>query len=99
VIELKWSPDGTYLGSSSFDKSVKIAQLESSGSARVVQTGTFICVHDFMAGKLWSDICVRVVPVSAPISQICWHPTDSNRFLIAGDDKSIELWDVRGMFS
>jgi len=27
--------------------------------------------------------------------QVIWHPEENSRFCVAGDDKVIELWDVR----
>jgi len=27
--------------------------------------------------------------------QVCWHPTESSTFAIAGEDKIVELWEVR----
>ena len=69
---MQWSCDGTYLGSSSSDKQVKIGQLDSTG-LRPVHT----------------------IPSLTSITQIVWHPTEPSRFCIAGDDKAIELWDVR----
>ena len=31
------------------------------------------------------------------MSASCWHPTESDRFAIAGEDKYVDLWDVRGI--
>lgn len=38
---------------------------------------------------------VHTVTSLTPMTQIAWHPTEPARFVIAGDDKTIELWDVR----
>ena len=39
LLDIDWNCDGQYLGSSSYDKTVKIGQLETSGNVKVVQTG------------------------------------------------------------
>lgn len=38
VVDLKWNCDGSYLGSVSYDKSVKLYSLDSSGTLKLVQT-------------------------------------------------------------
>jgi THO complex subunit 3 len=38
VVDLKWNCDGSYLGSASYDKSVKLYSLDSSGVLKVVHT-------------------------------------------------------------
>lgn len=39
LLDIDWNVDGQYLGSSSYDKTVKIGQLEQSGNVKVIQTG------------------------------------------------------------
>jgi WD40 repeat protein len=38
---------------------------------------------------------VQTIPMITNVTQIVWHPTETGRFCVAGDDKAIELWDVR----
>jgi len=40
VVDLKWNCDGSYLGSASYDKTVKLYLLESSGALKVMHTVT-----------------------------------------------------------
>jgi hypothetical protein len=56
VIEMKWSTDGVYLGTASFDKSVKIAQVESNGSTRVVQTGSWRL--SYLSESSFHHVCI-----------------------------------------
>eukprot|EP00981_Chlorochromonas_danica_P008617 scaffold2240_cov172-Ochromonas_danica.AAC.7 len=28
--------------------------------------------------------------------QVCWHPSEANRFALCSDDKVVEFWDMRG---
>ena len=37
-----------------------------------------------------------LVPSSAFVTQVLWHTFEPARFCLAGDDKAVELWDVRG---
>jgi THO complex subunit 3 len=69
----EWSGDGKYIGTCFSDKQVKIAQLEPSGSVRVIQS--IACNHS--------------------MKRVIWNPVDNTRFAITGQDKSIELYDVR----
>jgi len=71
--DVRWNCDGSYLGSSSYDKTVKIGQLSPDGGVKTVQT----------------------VQCAQLIQSVSWHPSEPQRFVIAGDDKSIEVWDVR----
>jgi WD40 repeat protein len=41
---------------------------------------------------------VHSIPSSAQISQIHWNPQDDSRIGMCGDDKAVELWDVRGWY-
>lgn len=45
------------------------------------QTGTIRVVHS--------------IPCSSSIAEICWHPSDMNRFVIIGGDKMVDVWDVK----
>ena len=65
---------GNYLGIISGDKTVKVGQLDRSG--------TFQNVHN--------------IPNSAQMMQLCWNPANDSRLGVCGDDKAVELWDVRG---
>lgn len=38
---------------------------------------------------------IHRIPCAATPKQIIWHPTEVGRFAIAGDDKAVEIWDVR----
>lgn len=38
---------------------------------------------------------VHTVPSSLMPVKIAWHPTISNCFAVAGDDKNVDIWDVR----
>jgi WD40 repeat protein len=42
---------------------------------------------------------ISTLPTSYTMSQLCWHPYESNRLALCSDDKSIEIWDIRGDFS
>jgi len=72
IYDVQWNCDGTYLASACADKTVKIAALDKSGSARLVQTCS---------------------GMTSP-RQVCWHPSESSTFAIAGEDKIVELWEV-----
>jgi WD40 repeat protein len=75
VLDLKWNNDGSYIGSVSSDRSIKICQLDSSGGAKVSHS----------------------ISTNVHYSQICWNPTNNSRFALIGDEKTVELWDVRGL--
>jgi WD40 repeat protein len=74
VVDLKWNNDGSYIGSISSDRSIKISQLDSSGGAKVSHT----------------------IPTNVHYSLICWNPANNSRFALIGDERTVELWDVRG---
>ena len=74
LLELCWNREGNYLGMISSDRSVKVGQLDKSG--------TFQNVHN--------------IPTSASMTQLCWNPVDDSRIGMCGEDKYVELWDVRG---
>jgi len=38
---------------------------------------------------------VHTIPNSLQMTQLCWNPNDDSQLGICGDDKQIELWDVR----
>lgn len=38
---------------------------------------------------------IHNIPNSTQMSQLCWNPTDQQRLAICGEDKYVELWDVR----
>lgn len=38
---------------------------------------------------------VHTIPSLTAVKSIVWHPTEPGRFCVVGDDKSIDLWDVR----
>ena len=38
---------------------------------------------------------LHTVPCSNVPAAVCWHPTDPIRFAICGDDKTVDIWDVR----
>ncbi len=41
---------------------------------------------------------LQTVQSNAVITQVCWNPiVENSSFAIAGDDKTVELWDVRGL--
>eukprot|EP00597_Dinobryon_sp_UTEXLB2267_P011493 CAMPEP_0170128898 /NCGR_PEP_ID=MMETSP0020_2-20130122/21485_1 /TAXON_ID=98059 /ORGANISM="Dinobryon sp., Strain UTEXLB2267" /LENGTH=234 /DNA_ID=CAMNT_0010362987 /DNA_START=73 /DNA_END=774 /DNA_ORIENTATION=- len=33
--------------------------------------------------------------MTSNMENVCWHPTDSGRLSFCGDEKSVEVWDVR----
>lgn len=74
IHDMRWNREGNYIGIVSADKTVKVGQLDKSGS--------FQNVHS--------------IPNSGLVSQIGWNPLDDSRIGMCGDDKSVELWDVRG---
>lgn len=39
---------------------------------------------------------VHTIPNSAQMAQVVWNPQDDSRIGMCGDDKAVELWDVRG---
>lgn len=41
---------------------------------------------------------VQTISSNSNISQVCWHPTEESRFTYCGDEKMVELWDVRGNY-
>ena len=76
VYDLKWNTDGSFIAAACGDKTVRIGQMDSTGSARSFQTVQ-----------------------SLAVANLCWHPSDLNRFAFASDEKYIEVWDVRCKFS
>lgn len=76
LLELNWNREGNYLGMISSDRSVKVGQLDKSG--------TFQNVHN--------------IPTTSTMTQLCWNPVDDSRIGMCGEDKYVELWDVRGEF-
>jgi WD40 repeat protein len=38
---------------------------------------------------------VHSIPNSSQMTQLCWHSTEDSRLAICGDDKNVEIWDVR----
>uniref|UniRef100_A0A7S3M2X7 Anaphase-promoting complex subunit 4-like WD40 domain-containing protein n=1 Tax=Spumella elongata TaxID=89044 RepID=A0A7S3M2X7_9STRA len=73
LLELCWNREGNYLGMISSDRSVKVGQLDKSG--------TFQNVHN--------------IPTTTTMTQLCWNPVDDSRIGMCGEDKYVELWDVR----
>mmetsp|Transcript_27530 Transcript_27530/g.60950 ORF Transcript_27530/g.60950 Transcript_27530/m.60950 type:complete len:309 (+) Transcript_27530:156-1082(+) len=39
---------------------------------------------------------VHSIPNSSQMIQLCWHSNEDSRLAICGDDKNVEIWDVRG---
>lgn len=35
------------------------------------------------------------IPSTVQMLQVCWHPTETNRFAAFSDDKPVEFWDMR----
>ncbi len=90
--ELKWSTDGQYLGTASYDHTIKIGQLDLSGNIRTLQSGS-------SKRSIPQYLRNRTVPSPFMCSQIGWHPIEASRFLVAGEEKSVDVWDVRGTAS
>jgi WD40 repeat protein len=62
-----------------------LGMISSDKSAKVGQldkSGSFQNVHS--------------IPTNASFFQLCWNPQDDSRLALCGDDKAVELWDVRG---
>mmetsp|Transcript_30235 Transcript_30235/g.30719 ORF Transcript_30235/g.30719 Transcript_30235/m.30719 type:complete len:321 (+) Transcript_30235:19-981(+) len=38
---------------------------------------------------------IHAIPCIVSIAEICWHPTDPNRFAVITGDKIVDIWDVR----
>lgn len=38
---------------------------------------------------------IHSIPTSSAVSKLAWHPTDDSRLVFCGDDKMVEVWDVR----
>jgi WD40 repeat protein len=39
---------------------------------------------------------VQTIQRPGSITQACWHPTDSSLISLVGEEKTVELWDIRG---
>jgi THO complex subunit 3 len=60
--------------------------------------GVVSSVKNVKIGQLEGSVsmkCVHTVPITTFMSMMCWHPTEPARFALCGDDKNIEIWDVR----
>jgi WD40 repeat protein len=55
-------------------------------------------ISSFNPGSSSLEI-ISTLPTSCTMSQLCWHPYESNRLALCSDDKSIEIWDIRGEIS
>ena len=38
---------------------------------------------------------IHSIPTTIQMAQLCWNPIDQKRLSMCGDDKSVDLWDVR----
>ena len=45
------------------------------------------------ANKMISHI--QSIPTTLTMSQVAWHPIETNRLALCSDDKMVEIWDVR----
>jgi WD40 repeat protein len=75
--DVKWNSTGSYLASTSFDKTTKLGQLDTHGNLKTFQT----------------------IARSGIVNQLCWHPTEKTTLGLVGEDKFVEIWDVRGTSS
>lgn len=41
---------------------------------------------------------LHTIPCNTATTMVCWHPNDPKRFAIGGDDRFVDIWDVRGMY-
>ncbi len=80
LYHIAWNCDGTYLAGTASDRSVRVYQLDNLES------------KPMMASSLQS---VHSIPTSQIMTKLAWHPFESGRIAICGDDKTIEIWDVR----
>lgn len=85
VIDLKWNKEGNYLGVISADKTVRVGQLDQKNGGIYQNIHT---IPTYSSGGSGSG--------SGQMAQLCWSPTEIARLAFCGDDKQIELWDVRG---
>lgn len=43
--------------------------------------------------------CIHTIPCNnVELNVLCWHPSDSTKFAVVGEDKAVEFWDVRGQW-
>jgi WD40 repeat protein len=90
---LIFRPSGDYLASASFDKTTKIGQLDNNGNVRVVRD---LHLSSFL------DFCqqlrtIQTIQRAGNITQALWHPLDQNILSLLGEEKLVEIWDVRGL--
>jgi hypothetical protein len=43
-----------------------------------------------------SLVVVQTIPTAVQMLQTCWHPHDPNKFAIFSEEKTVEIWDMRG---
>lgn len=86
VADIRWNNDGSFLASASFDKNVKIGSLDVTGNV-------LFFFYSFYNIQLKP---INSFTTSGSINQMCWHPLDDSILSVLGDDKFVELWDVRG---
>ena len=39
---------------------------------------------------------IQTIPRAVNITQACWHPSENSLVSLLGDDKAVEIWDIRG---
>jgi WD40 repeat protein len=74
-----WSCDGQYISVICGDKTVQIFQLE------------FQHLNSSSSNPLQSIRSIN----AGTIMETEWHPSESNRLAFCGDEKNLEIWDVR----
>jgi WD40 repeat protein len=42
---------------------------------------------------------LQTIQRTGNITQALWHPSDANLISLLGEEKLVEIWDVRGQFS
>jgi len=72
--DVRWNCTGSCLGSTSFDKTTKLGQMDSHGNLKTFQN----------------------ISRSGVVNQLCWHPSDKSTLGLVGENKYVEIWDVRG---
>lgn len=77
------------------NKSVYDLKWNIDGSYLGSMIGKNLKIGQLLEGSSVSMKCIHTVPSNSSLSTMCWNPANPAGFAFCGDDKVVELWDVR----